>query len=160
MPGVTKASFHRQLRRTEEAFKRATGRNMTPLWRAPYGEENSTLRGWAMELGYLHVRWSSLKGASLDSLDWIADEHSRLYRDSERMIDRLLRFPRLEGGIVLMHLATERSEPPWSDLPRFVDELRSRAVQPVKVSELLRSSATWRTWFERAQRQHRATFDR
>lgn len=154
LPNVTKSSFQEQLRRTEITFKEATGRPMAPLWRAPFGEENSTLRGWALEMGYLHIRWSSLKGASLDSLDWIADEHSKLYRDSEKMVDRLLRFPRLEGGIVLMHLATERSEPPWSDLPRFVTELRKRDVQPVKVSELLENSKTWRTWLERAREKH------
>jgi peptidoglycan/xylan/chitin deacetylase (PgdA/CDA1 family) len=131
---------------------------MAPLWRAPFGEENAVLRGWALELGYLHVRWSSLEGASLDSLDWISDEHSRLYRDSQRMVDRLLQFPRLEGGIVLMHLATERSEPPWSDLPRFVEELRRRDVKPVKVSTLLGESGTWRPWLERAHRRHREEF--
>ena len=154
LPKVTKARFQDQLRRTEIAFRKATGRPMAPLWRAPYGEENSTLRGWALEMGYLHIRWSSLEGASLDSLDWIADEHSKLYRDSEKMVDRLLRFPRLEGGIVLMHLATERSEPPWSDLPRFVKELRKRDVRPVKVSELLEASPTWRKWLERARERH------
>lgn len=158
LPTVTKSSFQEQLRRTEIAFKEATGRPMAPLWRAPYGEENSTLRGWALELGYLHIRWSSLQGASLDSLDWIADEHSKLYRDSEKMVDRLLRFPRLEGGIVLMHLATERSEPPWSDLPRFVKELRERDVQPVTVSELLSASPTWRKWLERAREKHDEVF--
>ena len=157
-PTVTKASFQEQLRRTEEAYRRATGRPMAPLWRAPYGEENPTLRGWALELGYLHVRWSSVKGASLDSLDWIADEHSRLYRNSRRMVDRLLRFPRLEGGIVLMHLATERSEPPWADLPRFVEELKTRELQPVKISELLDASATWRPWLDRARRRHAEVF--
>ncbi len=158
LPGVTRAMLHDQLRQTEIAFRKATGRAMVPLWRAPYGEENSELRQWGMELGYLHVRWSSLEGASLDSLDWIADEHSRLYRNSRRMVDRLLAFPRLEGGIVLMHLATEREEPPWSDLPRFVQELTRRRLRPVKVSELLRASRTWRPWLERAHERHVETF--
>jgi peptidoglycan/xylan/chitin deacetylase (PgdA/CDA1 family) len=157
-PGITKVRFQSQLRRTEEAYRRATGRPMAPLWRAPFGEENATLRDWAMELGYLHVRWSSLEGASLDSLDWIADEHSKLYRDSRRMVDRLLRFPHLEGGIVLMHLSTERSEPPWSDLPRFVGELKKRNLEPVKISDLLKASKTWRPWLDRAQKRHEENF--
>lgn len=157
LPNVNKRWFHDQLRRTEAAFLEATGRPMAPLWRAPYGEENSTLRGWAMELGYLHVRWSSAGGASLDSRDWVADEHSTLYQDPRGMVDRLLNFPRLEGGIVLMHLATERSEPPWTELPRFVRELEQRDVTPVKISELLRRSDTWRPWLERASRRHDET---
>lgn len=158
LPGMTKAELQSQLRRTEEAFKLATGRPMAPLWRSPFGEENATLRGWAMELGYLHIRWSSLEGASLDSLDWVADEHSKLYRDSRRLVDRLLRFPHLGGGIVLMHLSTERSEPPWSDLPRFVGELKKRNLEPVKISDLLKASKTWRPWFERAQKRHDENF--
>lgn len=158
LPQVTESAFQQQLRQTEESFRRATGRPMAPLWRAPYGEENATLRAWAMDLGYLHVRWSSLKGASLDSHDWVADEHSRMYRNSKRMVDRLLRFPRLEGGIVLMHLATERSEPPWSDLPRFVEELDKRELAQVKVTELLDASEIWRPWLERARTRHHEVF--
>jgi peptidoglycan-N-acetylglucosamine deacetylase len=156
LAGVTRTWFHDQLRRTEQAFFRATGRTMAPLWRAPYGEENALLRGWAMELGYLHVRWSSLEGASLDSLDWVSDEHSALYRDPSRMVDRLLRFPRLEGGIVLMHLSSERDEPPWNELPRFLAALRSRGLQPVTVTDLLADSDTWRPWLERAAARHEA----
>lgn len=158
LPGVTKAWFHDQLRRTEAAYREATGRPMAPLWRSPYGEENSTLRGWALELGYLHVRWSSLEGASLDARDWVADEHSSLYQDSRRMMDRLLGFPHLEGGIVLMHLATERSEPPWTELPRFVRELERRQVRPVKISDLLEESRTWKKWLDRAQKNHDRNF--
>jgi len=158
LPNVSKKWFQDQLRRTEAAFQKATGRPMAPLWRAPYGEENSTLRGWALELGYLHVRWSSLKGASLDSRDWVADEHSRLFQDSQKMMDRLLGFPHLAGGIVLMHLSTERSEPPWIELPRFVRELKHRQVRPVKVSDLLEESKTWQKWLERARVNHDKNF--
>jgi peptidoglycan/xylan/chitin deacetylase (PgdA/CDA1 family) len=158
LPNVTKKWLHDQLERTEIAFQKATGRPMAPLWRAPYGEENSTLRGWALELGYLHVRWSSLEGASLDARDWVADEHSKLFQDSRKMMDRLLGFPRLEGGIVLMHLSTERSEPPWTELPRFVRELQRRKVEPVKVSDLLEKSKTWRTWLKQARANHERNF--
>ena len=114
---------------------------MMPLWRAPYGEENRTLRGWALEMGYLHIRWSSLEGASLDSRDWVADEHSSLFQNSSTMMERLLSFPELRGGIVLMHLATDRDEPPWEALPTFVESLRKRDVTPTTVIGLLESSA-------------------
>lgn len=155
LPSVTRDWFVGELRRTETAFQAATGRPMAPLWRAPYGEENATLRTWALEEGYLHVRWSTLEGASLDSRDWVADEHSSLYMDSEAMVTRLLRFPQLEGGIVLMHLSTERAEPAWTDLPRFVTRLRERRVEPVRVSELLEASRTWKPWLEKARRVER-----
>jgi hypothetical protein len=107
-----------------------------------------------MELGYLHVRWSSLQGASLDSLDWVEDEHSSLYVESERLIERLLAFPRLEGGIVLMHLSSNRRVPPWTELPRFAEEVRGRGVQIGTVSALLEASEEWRPWYQRAQARH------
>jgi peptidoglycan/xylan/chitin deacetylase (PgdA/CDA1 family) len=157
LPGVTRSSFQRELRRTEEAFKRATGHSMQPLWRSPYGEENRELRGWALEMGYLHVRWSSLEGRSLDSHDWVADEHSSLYKSSRRIMERLLQFPRLEGGIILMHMATEREEPPWQELPVFLEALKQRGVEPTTVTQLLEASPTWSKWLRRAEERHRDT---
>jgi peptidoglycan/xylan/chitin deacetylase (PgdA/CDA1 family) len=154
LPGVTRRSFQNSLRQTERAFKTATGRSMQPLWRAPFGEENRLLRGWALELGYLHVRWSSLEGESLDSRDWIADEHSSLYQSSATIMERLLGFPELKGGIILMHLATERSEPPWSKLPEFLEALEDRGLETTQVTRLLEASPTWRPWLERARKRH------
>lgn len=159
-PEITRERLQAELRRTEEAFAAATGRTMLPLWRAPYGEENRALRGWALELGYLHVRWSSLDRASLDSRDWVADEHSSLYQSSSAIMQRLARFPELRGGIVLMHLSTERADPPWDELPAFIEEIRRRGLEPAPVSRLLESSRTWRPWLRRAQERHQETFER
>ena len=153
--GVDRSWFQRQLQRTEEAFEKATGHAMRPLWRAPYGEENRLLRGWALEMGYLHVRWSSLEGKSLDSHDWVADEHSSLYKSSRTIMERLLLFPKLEGGIILMHMATEREEAPWKELPIFLEALEKRGVEPTTVTQLLQQSPTWSKWLRRAEERHR-----
>lgn len=158
LPSVSRSWFESELRRTEEAFRAATGRPMAPLWRAPYGEENSSLRAWAMELGYLHIRWSSLQGVSLDSLDWVEDEHSSLYFESSKLVDRLLAFPELEGGIVLMHLSTKRRVPPWSELPRFIEEIRGRGMDVESVSTVIEHSDRWRPWLERARVRHAEVF--
>ena len=155
LPGITKESFQRELRRTEEAFTKATGHAMQPLWRSPYGEENRLLRGWALEMGYLHVRWSSLEGKTLDSHDWVADEHSSLYKSSRTIMERLLQFPKLEGGIILMHMATEREEPPWQEMPLFLGALEDRGVEPTTVTQLLEASPTWSRWLRRAEERHR-----
>ena len=154
LPGVTKKRFQEELQRTEDAYVKATGHSMQPLWRAPYGEENRALRGWALEMGYLHVRWSSLEGASLDSHDWVADEHSSLYKSSRRIMERLIQFPKLEGGIILMHMATEREEPPWRELPVFLDALEQRGLEPTTVTRLLEASPTWSKWLRRAEERH------
>jgi peptidoglycan/xylan/chitin deacetylase (PgdA/CDA1 family) len=156
--GVDREFLTDELRRAEEAFRTATGRPMVPLWRGPYGEENAALRAWALEAGYLHVRWSSLGGKSLDTLDWVEDEHSRLYRDAEEIARRLLAFPRLEGGIALLHLSTTRTEAPWTHLPDFVAALRDRGITPVQVTDMLEDSPTWSPWLERARTNHRRVY--
>jgi len=158
LPHVNREMLHTELRRAEEAFARATGQRMAPLWRAPYGEENGSLRRWGAELGYLHVRWSSLGGASLDSRDWVDESHGSIYQDSTRIMQRLLRFPSLDGGIVLMHLSSHRPEPPWDALPGFVEELRERGLEPVRVSELLLASRLWRGQYQQALERHGAVF--
>jgi peptidoglycan/xylan/chitin deacetylase (PgdA/CDA1 family) len=155
LPEITRESFQRELRRAEEAYARATGHAMQPLWRSPYGEENRILRGWALEMGYLHVRWSSLEGKSLDTHDWVADEHSSLYKSSRKIMERLLQFPKLEGGIILMHMATEREEPPWQELPVFLEALEQRGMEPTTVTRLLEASPTWSKWLRRAEERHR-----
>lgn len=160
LPNVTRPWFRHQLLETERLFFEATGRRMAPLWRAPYGEENATLRSWAYDLGYLHVRWSSLQGTSLDSRDWVADEHSSLFEDPDRMMKRLLGFPHLEGGIVLMHLSTHRSQPPWKVLPRLVEKLRARGIRLGSVTSLLESSPSWRPRLETARRRFDARQER
>jgi len=159
IPGMTREIFVEELRKTERVFRKATGRSMAPLWRAPYGEENPTLRAWALEAGYLHVRWSYLKGKSLDTLDWVDNEHSSLYRDSRQIVERLLRFPHLEGGIVLMHLSTDRREVPWAHLPEFIEALHMRHIEAVRVSVLLENSPTWRKWLEKARKRHHELYE-
>ncbi len=156
LPNVSRPWFEHQLLATERLFFEATGRRMAPLWRAPFGEENATLRSWAYDLGYLHVRWSSLRGTSLDSRDWVDDEHSSLFENSDRMMKRLLGFPHLEGGIVLMHLSTHRSQPPWKVLPELVAKLHARGIQLGSVSSLLQASPSWRPHLETARKRFEA----
>jgi hypothetical protein len=70
----------------------------------------------------------------------------------------LLEFPELEGGIVLMHLSSRRSVPPWSELPRFVAEIRDRGLAIESVSSLLERSSRWQPWLERARSRHSEVF--
>ncbi len=159
-PGMTRERFQRELLDAERLFIQTTGRPMAPLWRAPYGEENPTLRRWAAEIGYLHVRWSLLGRHSLDSRDWVADEHSPLYEDADRMVRRLLTFPHLEGGIVLMHLASKRKHPAWERLPVLAKGLRERRLQIVPVTDLLAASPAWSQRLHQTAQRHVETVAR
>jgi peptidoglycan/xylan/chitin deacetylase (PgdA/CDA1 family) len=144
-PTVTKAMFQEQLRLTERVFTATTGARMVPLWRAPGGEHNEQIRGWAAELGYVHVGWTqdSETGESLDSLDWVAEQRSGRFFTPAQIRTRLLNFGDTRtiganGGIALFHLGSLRTPDAAVDqeLGAIIDGFRDRGYELVRVSEL------------------------
>ncbi len=147
LPWVDRWVIAGELKETEDIFFKTTGARMSPLWRAPFGEVNSEIRKWAYELGYLHIGWTrDLKGReSLDSLDWVSDRSSPLYRTPEEIKAKILNFNKarsgVNGGIILMHLSTERATDRASGvLGEVLDELGKKGYRFVRVSELIRIS--------------------
>ncbi|MBI3398440.1 MAG: polysaccharide deacetylase family protein [Deltaproteobacteria bacterium] len=144
LPDVNKEFITRQLKETATIFKDTTGKDMAPLWRAPYGEQNAEIRQWAYEAGFTHIGWTadSRTKQSLDSLDWVSNEESEFYHSADEIKDRILNFDKdgheVKGGIVLMHLGTDRKDSHVSaKLPEIIDSLEQRGYRIVKVSELL-----------------------
>ncbi|MFQ5720123.1 MAG: polysaccharide deacetylase family protein [Acidobacteriota bacterium] len=142
-PAVTRDWLLDQLTRASDAFLQTTGRAMAPLWRAPYGEINDQILGWAAAAGWRHVGWTR----SLDSLDWVSDPHSSIYRTADQIAARILSLPRKDqwggrGAIVLMHLGTERphQERIARILPRIVDAYRRLGFDFVTASDMIRDS--------------------
>jgi peptidoglycan/xylan/chitin deacetylase (PgdA/CDA1 family) len=133
--GVDRAFVTGELARTARLYRDATGRSMAPLWRAPFGEHNAEIRRWAAELGYWHVGWTGGR-SGLDGMDWVTDPRSRSYRSAERLIARLVQ--RAEnGGIVLLHLGSDRDEPVASRIGALLDGLRGRGFRFARASEFL-----------------------
>ncbi len=145
LPHVTREFVQAELRATEEIYHEVTGRSLAPLWRAPYGEHNAEIRAWAAEAGYRHVGWTRDPESreDLDTRDWVADPTSTIYRSSREIRDRILRFGAagghgLNGGIVLMHLGTQRRrDPAHARLPEILDALAAKGYRLVTISELL-----------------------
>jgi peptidoglycan/xylan/chitin deacetylase (PgdA/CDA1 family) len=142
-PDVTRSRLLEELGRTSDAFRAATGLEMAPLWRSPYGEHNREILKWAADAGWTHVGWTR----RMDSLDWVADTASRLYRGPDEIADRLLAFPRSDpqkahGSIVLMHLGSERPEKERLSraLPRILDGYRQMGFDFVTASDMMRGS--------------------
>lgn len=157
LPWVTRAFVEKELKSTAELFRAVTGSEMAPLWRAPYGEINEDIRRWAFESGFIHIGWTSdySRRESLDTLDWVYDRSSSLYRTSSQIKERILRFGRsgngARGGIILMHLGTERKSDRASGvLGEMIDELRGRGYRFVKVSGLIEGNPAYA--FLQAQR--------
>ena len=129
-----------ELRRTRQLFEELTGERMQRYWRAPFGEVNGQILGWAEAEGWTHVGWTQ----GLDTLDWVADTESELYRSADEVRDRLLRQAtgdgRARGGIVLMHLGTERTQDRVSkSLDEIIDGFRAEGYRLLTVSSLLGS---------------------
>jgi peptidoglycan/xylan/chitin deacetylase (PgdA/CDA1 family) len=141
--GLDRTFIQEELNRTAQAYEAATGRPMTALWRAPFGEVNDDLLRWAAAAGWQHVGWTrdDLGGRhTLDSLDWVAERSSRNYLTSEQIATRILSFGAggagLNGGIVLMHLSTCRDDPGVNRLGELVGALRENGYSIVTVTEL------------------------
>jgi len=134
-PGVDRSSLAAELARCAHLYREATGRDMAPIWRAPYGEENAEIRVWAAEAGYWHVGWTGGR-AGLDGMDWVSDPASREYRSTERVVARLIANAE-NGGIVLLHLGSDRDEPVALRVPELLDGLVARGFRLVKASQFL-----------------------
>ncbi|MDR2693782.1 MAG: polysaccharide deacetylase family protein [Chitinispirillales bacterium] len=146
-PGVSRASLAGELTAAERLlFERAGNLRFAPLWRAPFGEYNREICEWAFSAGYIHIGWR--QGGSwrvnLDSNDWVTDESSPAYRTPQEVFDKIAAIAQtpggLNGGIILMHLGTERarrSEQVHTILGKLIDTLRGMGYKPVTVSTLL-----------------------
>ncbi|OGF67501.1 MAG: hypothetical protein A2Y62_16420 [Candidatus Fischerbacteria bacterium RBG_13_37_8] len=115
LKGVTRELVIEELKKTDNLFYEVIGRRMNPYWRAPYGENNTEIRQWASELGYTHIGWTSGRDETLDSLDWVSDAEMPKYKTSKQIAAQILSFGygtsnEANGGIILMHLGTERKD--------------------------------------------------
>ena len=144
LPGVDKDYIREELLRTAKAFKYLTGRDMAPVWRAPFGEVNKKILQWGYEAGFTHVFWTKdrKRKESLDTLDWVSDKRLRYYHTAEEIKDKVLSFGKggkgLNGGIVLMHLSSERNtDLPHLRLGEIIDTLRDKGYRFVTVSKLI-----------------------
>jgi len=109
LPGVTADFLRSQLSRAAGLYQLVTDRPMSAYWRAPFGEYNGTILRWGADAGWRHVYWSP----HMDTLDWVANPTDPLFRTPAQILAGLLRQARqgpsgMNGGIVLMHLGTER----------------------------------------------------
>lgn len=165
LPGVTKEFLLKELRATERLFKETTGRDMARLWRAPYGEVNEDIRAWAFEKGYAHVGWTTdyALRESLDTLDWVKDTSSKHYRTAVEIKERVLGFGKnsngLNGGIVLMHLSSDRAEDKLSEvLGELIDEMERRGYGFVKASKIMEGNIDMAEFMAKVKEAEKTTF--
>lgn len=150
LPQVSADMIRRELDHADRILRKLTGKRTVPLWRAPYGERNRQICLWGRRAGYLHVGWRQGRTwrQNLDSNDWVPDKETPGYHSPAEVYRKIMAAAKaqpygINGGIVLMHLGTERKEREqqvhWI-LGRLIDDLRGLEYRFVPVSELVRAS--------------------
>ena len=142
--GVSYSFLKKEMDETARIFKELTGSRMLPLWRAPFGESNKEILSWASKIGYRHIAWTVDYKAhqTMDSLDWVTDKSSSLYRTSEEIKENLLSFAdkkgRAKGAIILMHLGTERkNDIVHEKLAEIIEAFMAKGYEILPLSQLI-----------------------
>lgn len=139
LAGVSREFLTNQLQRAADLYRIVTGKAMAPLWRAPFGEFNRELLGWAQAAGFRHVYWTP----HMDTLDWVPAAGDPLFRSPQQILQNLMKVTATQpggadGGIVLMHLGTERESSSRADtiLPELIESWRARGYKFATVDEI------------------------
>lgn len=147
---VSRDLISRELAKANEEFRRLTGTDTAPFWRAPYGETNREINRWARECGYLHVGWRQARTwkQNFDTNDWVPDEETPGYHTPGEVIEKFTSMAQekpygMNGAIVLMHLGTVRKKKDQQVhrvLGTLIDRLRELGYRFVTVSVLVQES--------------------
>jgi len=144
-PDITEQFVQQELLKTAELFHHVTGKQMSPYWRAPYGEHNAEIRRWAAAVGFRHIGWTIGKSwdDGMDTLDWVTDKSAKTYHSADEIAEKILSFGERElyganGAIILMHLGSERNDDyPHLKLPQIIQQFKARGYQFVTIPEML-----------------------
>jgi peptidoglycan/xylan/chitin deacetylase (PgdA/CDA1 family) len=112
-------SFCEELKRVNTAFRRATGQNLSGIWRAPGGRTTQNSIRYAANCGYpVHVHW--------DDAGFIGDELPSEQYPNHMLLERALKNIRA-GDILMMHLGIRsRKDPLAPALKPLIQGLKAR----------------------------------
>ena len=92
----TTETFQKELEYVENAYREATGQEMTKFYRPPQGKYSESNLKQAQELGYKTVFWS------LAYVDWNQDDQPTKEEAFEKLLGRIH-----PGAVVLLHSTSE-----------------------------------------------------
>jgi peptidoglycan-N-acetylglucosamine deacetylase len=147
-PQITREILQQELQEMSIVFSEVTGKKISNIWRAPYGEQNSDICSWAAELGFKQVGWTTGHGnaENMDTMDWIADSSHKSYLSANQVKEKIVNFAEngqngAAGAIILMHLGSERNDDfPHQKLPEIVNYLRDKGYRFVTISEMIQET--------------------
>lgn len=117
--GLDQKQFCEELSKVDASFRRATGRRLSGLWRAPGGRTTPQTVRWAAACGYpLHVHW--------DEAGFIGDELPSEQYPNAMLLERALHNIRA-GDVLMMHLGIySRKEPAAAILKPLIQGLKAK----------------------------------
>ena len=92
MSGMDRASFEKELKRLEDAYRDITGKEIVRLYRPPMGKYSDTSLSYASDMGYKTIFWS------LAYVDWYQDQQPTKEEAFDKLLSRVH-----PGAIVLLH---------------------------------------------------------
>lgn len=148
LSGMSEDKLRDELNKTASLYKAVTGKEMAPIWRAPFGEYNSEILRWAAAAGYKHIAWTTGRGwaETGDTMDWVADKTSSAYHSSDEIVQKVLNFMKngkngANGTIYLMHLGTNRADDfPHERLPEIISSFQKEGYRLATIPDMLYGS--------------------
>ncbi len=127
MPDMDATQLKNELQGTSDEIARLAGRRPN-LQRPPYGDLTPRTNRASRKLGMLTIGWN------VDSQDW-------QITDPNAIVNNVLNAPGLgNGAIILFHDGPADRSATVEALPRILDGLRARGLEPVTLPELLRNA--------------------
>lgn len=162
LPEISSELIGRELAAANRSFREVTGTDMRPFWRAPYGEKNDQICGWAQQYGYLHVGWKQARSwrENFDTNDWIPDPETPGYHTLDETFQKFSELADaqpfgMNGAIILMHLGTMRKaegEHVHYILGKIIDMLKEKGYDLVPVSVLIEEAGVDISVLKRAEK--------
>lgn len=127
MPDMSDQQLKDELKGTSDEIARLVGLRPN-LQRPPYGDFTVATNRVSRQFGMLTIGWN------VDSDDWRTT-------DPRTIADNVLNAPGLgNGAIILLHDGGGDRTPTVEALPRILDGLRARGLEPVTLPELFRAA--------------------
>ena len=117
--GLSEVKMKEEIYKTSSKIEKITGKP-TVLFRAPFGDYNSSVVKAAKETGHLCIQWD------VDSLDWTEPGVDAIYK---RIMEKTS-----SGSILLFH---NKSDVTVNVLERIIVDLKKQGYTFVKISDLI-----------------------
>jgi peptidoglycan/xylan/chitin deacetylase (PgdA/CDA1 family) len=129
----------RGLSYNEDEYFSATGKELEPLWHAPYYFVNSEIIEASKNHNYTYI------GRDIDPLDWVANDSggtlSSIYFRSEEIIQRIMNSKK-PGSIIPVTVGRNvlRDDYLFNKIDLLIEALKTSGYDLVTVSELMKNS--------------------